>query len=41
MQGSLQGNHNHLRFCVLPVDPPQPLDDALDSLENRRGQLAA
>ena len=41
MQGSIQGNHYHLRFCVLPVDSAQPVDDALDSLENRRGQFAA
>ena len=41
MQGSFQGNHYHLRFCVLPVDSTQPVDDALDSLENRRGQLTA
>lgn len=41
MQGSIQGYHHHLCFCVLPVDSTQPVDDALDSLENRRGQLAA
>lgn len=38
LQGSLQGNHNYLCFHHLPVGAPQPVDDAVDSTENRRGQ---
>ena len=41
MQGGIQGHHYHLCLCVLPVDPTQPVDDALDGPQNRRGQLFA
>ena len=41
VQVSIQGHHNHICFCVLPVGAPQPMDDAMDSTENRRGQPQA
>lgn len=41
LQGGIPGDHHLLCFCVLPVDTAQLVDDALDSLANRRGQPPA
>lgn len=40
MQCGLQRDNHHLRPGHLPVDTTQFVDDAVDSTEDRRGQLS-
>lgn len=38
VQGSIPGYHHHIRLHYLSLGADEPLDDALDSFANRRGQ---